>query len=97
MSCFYQVWGRPYVRRHHGLPPFKAQDPFAFVPKGWVYLTVPGTVLGAGDMKRNKKCSTGVPIVAQQIKDPASIHEDADSIPGPTQWVKDLALPWAVV
>ena len=26
-----------------------------------------------------------------------SVREDADSIPGLTQWVEDLALPWAVV
>ena len=26
-----------------------------------------------------------------------SVHEDVCSTPGLTQWVKDLALPWAVV
>ena len=38
-----------------------------------------------------------VRIVAQQVKNPTSIHEDTGLIPGLTQWVKDLALPRAVV
>ena len=31
--------------------------------------------------------------MVQQVKNPTSIHEDASSIPGLIQWVKDLAWP----
>ena len=36
-------------------------------------------------------------IVAQGVKNLTSIQEDAGLIPGHSQWVKDLVLPWAVV
>ena len=40
---------------------------------------------------------SGVPFMVQGLKNPTRIHEDAGSNPSLTQWVKDMALPWAVV
>jgi len=46
----------------------------------------------------NQKLHFGeVPFVAQWLTNPTGLHEDVGSIPGLAQWVKDLALWWAVV
>ena len=41
----------------------------------------------------NNKMDFGVPFMAQWLTSLTSIHEDVGSIPGFTQWVKELALP----
>ena len=40
------------------------------------------------------KKETGVLVVAHWVKNPRSIPENVDSIPGLTQWVMDPTLLW---
>ena len=38
----------------------------------------------------------GVPVVAQRLTNPASIHEDVGSVPGLTQWGSGVAVSCGV-
>ena len=49
---------------------------------------------GAVSANLNRYAFSRVPIVAWGVTNPTSIHHNVGSIPGLTQWVKDLALLW---
>ena len=41
-----------------------------------------------------QECIKRVPVVAQRVKNPTSVGENAGSIPGLAQWAKDPILHW---
>ena len=57
-----------------------------------VLIPGPGTSTGRGLSQKNRSSRC-----AQRLTNPTGVQEDSGSIPGLAQWVKDLALPRAVV
>ena len=71
-------------------------EPYVFscVSESWMVQTLQALVVKTLNfMVITAKVIQGVPVVAQHVTNPMSIHEDASSFPGLTQWVKDRALP----
>ena len=65
-----------------------------------MYLHVQGKWPNKGILKNSlyiinaiKKYDLGVPVVAQQLTNLTSVHENSGSIPGLIHWVKDPVLP----
>ena len=56
----------------------------------WMPTEAPVGLLLSIKKEKNKKL--GVPVMAQRLINPASVHEDMGSIPGLAQWVKDPTL-----
>ena len=53
-----------------------------------------GTFISGGGGDSLNINFVGVPIVAQRVKNPTSIHEDTGSIAGLAQWVMDPSWLW---
>ena len=57
----------------------------------------PPLTISAAKLLHTETAWSGVPVMAQWLTNPTRNQEVAGSVPALTQWVNNLALPWAVV
>ena len=66
--------------------------PLAWEPP-WLGSGSPKIDIKTKKKKKKSKCYSGVPVVAQRVMNPTSVHEVVGSVPGLALWAKDLLLP----
>ena len=74
-----------------------ARGSLSITPRGRDFLPPPRPLVehqGGARWRQGESVYPGVPVVAQRFTNPTRNHEVVGSIPGLTQWVKDLVSLW---